>query len=528
MKTYKTKDLRFKWHFLSFLVLLMSVNLAACSDDEGESDTPGTISGPSSLTVTATNLAAELQIQFQNTNYMNVKTIEISYEKTDGTEPGTLSLNGADYTVVFNYLLKLPSVGTYEVGVTLIGYGGERSETVTRTATTFDPGTVGDTPMIDLANEAMQNLIEKYFHKSSRTIWQTWYPNVMSGNGVYWDGDALVWGQGAGLSAFVSMRKATNGLSIGGDYLALENDMFDGIQGFWKFDSRDGVTAYSCYPDAGNDRFFDDNVWIGLDMAKWYEITKDQRYLTQAVAVWEYLTTVGYDETCHGGILWKELPEKSTSKHTCSTAPAGVLSCRLYNITKDEKYLEWAKKLYEWLVTYMQDPSDYLFWDNARPDANNPLEIGSIETPKYAYNSGQPLQLACMLYKITGEDKYLNNAYNIAEACFNKWFITYTSNVFGAEINILKPNEDMWFNAVMSRGFFELYSIDQNPVYLDALKKTMIHAWFGNARRDNGLIDYNDLTGGGTPQTSWEVRHEAAIVEMMAELASWEREKEAE
>ncbi len=527
MKTYKMRDLRFKCVFLCFLTLLMGLNVTACSDDDGNSDTPGTLPAPSSLTVTATNLVAELQVKFQNPNYMNVKTIEISYEKTDGSEPGTISLNGSDYTVVFSYLLKLPSVGTYEVGVTLIGHNGERSETVTKTAATFDPGSIRETPMIDLADELMSNLIEKYFHKSSRTVWQTCYPNVQSGNGVYWEGDALVWGQGAGLSAFVSMREATNGLSIGGDYLSLEDDMYNGIQGFWKLDNRDGVTAYSCYPDAGNDRYFDDNVWIGLDMAKWYQLTNDQRYLTQAVAVWDYLTTVGYDTTCHGGILWKELPEKTTSKHTCSTAPTGVLSCRLYEITHDEKYLTWAKDLYEWLVTYMQD-ADYLFWDNCRPADGNPTEIGSIEKNKYAYNSGQPLQLACMLYKITGEEKYLTNARNIAEACFKQWFKSYTSDVFDETVNVLKPHEDMWFNAVMSRGFFELYSIDEDPVYLNAFKDTMLQAWFGYAHRDNGLIDYNDLTGESAPMTSWEIRHEAAIVEMLAELAIWERGLQAE
>ena len=59
--------------------------------------------------------------------------------------------------------------------------------------------------------------------------------------------------------------------------------MFKGIQHFWVTDH--GRTAYSVYPDSGNDRFYDDNVWIGLDMAKWYAISKDVRYLNQAKEV---------------------------------------------------------------------------------------------------------------------------------------------------------------------------------------------------------------------------------------------------
>ncbi len=70
--------------------------------------------------------------------------------------------------------------------------------------------------------------------------------------------------------------------------------MFSGIQAFWIADR--GRTAYSVYPAAGNERFYDDNVWIGLDMAEWYIITRDKRYLTQAEAVWNYLAQYGWDK----------------------------------------------------------------------------------------------------------------------------------------------------------------------------------------------------------------------------------------
>ena len=55
-------------------------------------------------------------------------------------------------------------------------------------------------------------------------------------------------------------------------------------------------------------------------MAKWYAISKDVRYLNQAKAVWDYLSQYGWDNTCGGGVHWKELNEPSKSKHTCSTA----------------------------------------------------------------------------------------------------------------------------------------------------------------------------------------------------------------
>ena len=127
--------------------------------------------------------------------------------------------------------------------------------------------------------------------------------------------------------------------------------MVNGIQHFWVTDH--GRTAYSVYPDSGNDRFYDDNVWIGLDMAKWYAISKNIRYLNQAKAVWNYLSQYGWDNTCGGGVHWKELNEPSKSKHTCSTAPTGVLSCKLYQLTHEQKYLDKAQVLIE-ALPYIQ------------------------------------------------------------------------------------------------------------------------------------------------------------------------------
>ena len=76
----------------------------------------------------------------------------------------------------------------------------------------------------------------------------------------------------------------------------------------------------------------------------------------------------------------------------------------------------------------------------------------------------------------------------------------------------------------MSRGFFELYSIDNDPKYLNDLRYTMLEAWCGEARQPNGLINDNDLSGRGDPKTQWEIRQQAALIEMMARLAVWENE----
>ena len=52
-----------------------------------------------------------------------------------------------------------------------------------------------------------------------------------------------------------------------------------------------------------------------------------------------------------------------------------------------------------------------------------------VSKPKYAYNSGQPLQVAVLLYKITNEEKYLVDARRIAEAIYNKWSYRMFSSI---------------------------------------------------------------------------------------------------
>ena len=52
---------------------------------------------------------------------------------------------------------------------------------------------------------------------------------------------------------------------------------------------------------------------------------------------------------------------------------------------------------------------------------------------------------------------------------------------------------DVWFTAVMLRGFMELYQVDGNKVYLDSFARSLDYAWT-HAREENGLFN-TDFTG---------------------------------
>lgn len=58
---------------------------------------------------------------------------------------------------------------------------------------------------------------------------------------------------------------------------------------------------------------------------------------------------------------------------------------KLFKLTKDAKYLEQAKKTYQWTRDNLCDPSDFVYWDNKNLQ-------GKVDPTKYTYNSGQMIQ----------------------------------------------------------------------------------------------------------------------------------------
>ena len=85
----------------------------------------------------------------------------------------------------------------------------------------------------------------------------------------------------------------------------------------------------------------------------------------------------------------------------------------------------------------------------------------------------------------------------------------------GESFKLLKKG-DIWFSAVMLRGFIELYQQDQNRTYLDAFNKSLEYAW-NNARDDKGLFSV-DLSGNDKDDKKWLLT-QAAMVEMYGRLA---------
>lgn len=263
--------------------------------------------------------------------------------------------------------------------------------------------------------------------------------------------------------------------------------------------------AYSSYiVSAGqSDRYYDDNIWLGIDFTDIYELTSETEYLDEAKSIWKFIES-GTDDLLGGGVYWCE--QKRTSKNACSNAPASVLALKLFAATGDSLYLERGIGLYDWMKKNLLDRTDSLYFDNVSLD-------GKVTEWKFAYNSGQMVQAGAMLYEITGDETYLDDAGNTAASCY-RYFFEDVRLPDGKSLRILK-NGNIWFSAVMTRGFVELYGIDGNPLYLEAVANTLDVAWkYG--RTPEGLFG-ESFTGNADSGKFW-LLSQAAMAEMYARV----------
>lgn len=313
---------------------------------------------------------------------------------------------------------------------------------------------------------------------------------------------SYLWPYSGTFSAVNALLEATHNPTY---QTLLQNKVLPGLEEY--LDSSRQPTAYASYIRKAplSDRFYDDNIWLGIDYTDLYLLSEKKEYLKKAELIWRFIES-GTDQQLGGGIYWCE--QKKTSKNTCSNAPGAVLALKLFKATQDSTYLQKGKALYHWTQEHLQDSTDHLYFDNISMD-------GHIGKAKFAYNSGQMMQAATLLYQLTGQASYLAEAQSIAQSCYTYFFVDHKTEQ-GKDIKLLKKG-DVWFSAVMLRGFIELYQTDNNKTYLDAFGESLDYAW-QHARDENGLFN-TDFSGKTQDKRKWLLT-QAAMVEMYARLSA--------
>jgi hypothetical protein len=277
------------------------------------------------------------------------------------------------------------------------------------------------------------------------------------------------------------------------------------IKGIERYrDTTRNPAGYQAYPAFLEkvDRYYDDNGLVGIDYLQAFELTHNPVYLSRAKDAFSFILS-GWSDVLGGGVTWLE--GYADQKPACSNGMATLLALKLYKATKDEQYLTWGKRFYDWMHANLRDSIG--LYCNDRKTADN-----SLNRVYYTYNSGSMLEASVMLYQFTKQKDYLSEARQIAASSL-AFFGKKTQD---GRISVL---DLPWFVLVLFRGYESLYKVDRNPKYVNNIIESVDYAW--NQSKDNyGLINntWNKVSGTEMTSPKW-LLDEACMIEFYARIA---------
>ena len=180
---------------------------------------------------------------------------------------------------------------------------------------------------------------------------------------------------------------------------------------------------------------------------------------------------------------------------------------KLYNLTKEQKYLDQAIETYNWTKKNLCDPADSVYWDNIGLDQ-------TIGKAKFTYNSGQMIQAGVLLYQTTSDKIYLADAKNTAKGAY-KHFLGKRTGINGKDAYFYPTNP--WFNVILLRGLLALAEVDNDYTYVRTMVDNAHYAW--EYTRDENRFLGNDWAGTDNKKFKWLLDN-ACMIELFAETSN--------
>lgn len=263
-------------------------------------------------------------------------------------------------------------------------------------------------------------------------------------------------------------------------------------------------------------RFYDDNSIVGLTLVEAYNITKQQKYLDQASVVVNFLKS-GVDNVLGGAMWWNE-DEKNiagngnSNKLACSNGYATLFLLEYYVVCPEA---EKASVLAFAKAEYAWLKKNLM--DPADKCYWNDMNTaGVVNTTKWTYNTGVMIQNGIRLYRITGDKTYLDDAIASADGSYDR-FVRSRNN-----IALTFPDSDPWFNTKLLRGYIDLAPLYKNADNYIKVYYNFINNAYKNARTADGFF-YEDWTG-ASPKRYYSLLMQDAVVESYGALSIYRKE----
>jgi hypothetical protein len=254
----------------------------------------------------------------------------------------------------------------------------------------------------------------------------------------------------------------------------------------------DGAVAPPAGP--GGTKYYDDNDWIGIEMVRLYQLTRNTALLGSAEGIMAF-EMAGWQErpglACEGGIPFSN-DASNGERNTVTTAPAAQLGALLYRYSHNVAYLQFAEKAYAWVRTCLQQPAN-LYADHIG-------RRGVVEPALWSYNQGSMIGAGTLLYQFTGNPAYLYQARQTAQASL----AYFTNEKLGSEIP--------FFVSVYFRNLLYLDSVTHDPPGQSIAQNYVNYAW-QRLRLSNNMFVF------GSPPSA-QLLVQAAIVQIYALLST--------
>jgi len=223
-----------------------------------------------------------------------------------------------------------------------------------------------------------------------------------------------------------------------------------------KWDAGTPLGGFEAFAAGLEDKYIDDNAWMGIALLDAYEATQEKWYLEYASRVKDFLIARGQDEQLGGGFYWhaskhRNLPdrwscqrqirrgEQAGLKATSATAGAVLFLLRYRLLTSDEQAEALACRALCWLHQRLRDPQDGLYWDKAFLD-------GSVDKTKYIYNSAVVARAWLALHRLHPERGHLSRARRLIAACERAWWDPQRG-----------LPDNLWFSSTLVEAWIDLY-----------------------------------------------------------------------
>jgi hypothetical protein len=197
-----------------------------------------------------------------------------------------------------------------------------------------------------------------------------------------------------------------------------------------------GRWAYNASASSCGDRYYDDNAWVAKALMELYEKTGNASYLSRARETLTFSMSGENPPNVDpgGGIRWQE--GNTSGQCLCATAPTMVSSLLIRKHGGDAHYFDDGLRLYDWIKAHR-------------------FGYG----PGYrGYENAVILQGALLLWELTGDRTYLNDAHHIAYA-MESTYIDWDTHAL--------RETGQWGGHDMTNAFVDLYDEDKDPTWLN-------------------------------------------------------------